>query len=145
MTITSFAKPDAHSSTGKAKILIAEDDPVFRHLLQFTLTRAGHQVIVAQDGEMAYRRWLDGDINVVVTDHQMPRCTGLELIDRMEAHLNNLDEMPAVIFCTAKGLELDRQSLFSKSHVRDVIAKPFSPRQLTRRIDEVLSAISEVM
>ncbi|MEM1227521.1 MAG: response regulator [Planctomycetota bacterium] len=131
-------------------VLIAEDDPVFRHLLQYTLQRAGYRVVAVADGESAWQRWLAGGIHLLVTDQQMPRCSGIELISRIEDHCRSVvmgddtsrdgspSERTPIILCTAKGLELDRRRLSDQLGLIDVLSKPFSPKQLTRLADGVL-------
>jgi two-component system NtrC family sensor kinase len=65
------------------KILIAEDDPVSRRLLQSYLERWGHEVTSAQDGAEAWRLFEEGDFPIVISDWMMPEMDGLELIRRV--------------------------------------------------------------
>src|SRR6056297_2438641 len=65
-------------------VLIAEDDPVFRRVISFTLSRCSLAVEAVGDGDAAYRRLREGGIDFLVTDHQMPICSGLELIERLQ-------------------------------------------------------------
>lgn len=121
-------------------VLIAEDDPVFRHLLQFTIERAGYTVEVTADGDAAWKRLQSGDIDLLVTDQQMPSCTGIELLLRIanggeESNQSN-PLIRAAILCTAKGLEIDRRRLKEQFGLLEVVGKPFSPKQLVRIIDE---------
>lgn len=113
-------------------VLIAEDDPVFRRVMSFSIARSGLTVESVGDGEAAYQRLCRGGIQFLVTDHQMPICSGLELLERLEA--NSEIVFPPAILCTAKGLELDSQALESRFHLAAVIHKPFSPRKLTELI-----------
>lgn len=119
-------------------VLVAEDDSVFRHLLQFTIARAGYNVIAVGDGEAAWQRLQLGDIDFLVTDHQMPRCSGLELIARMQQDSPWSQQQDRIILCTAKGLEIDRDVITRQIGVRAVMSKPFSPKQLVIEIDHVL-------
>ncbi len=125
------------SMTHPPCILVAEDDPVSRHLLQFTLHQAGYVVVTAADGEQAWERLQHGDIDLLLTDHQMPRCSGVELLERIEAARHGgRNLVDAAILCTAKGLELDRQKLQKEHGLLAVIGKPFSPRRLAQTIDD---------
>lgn len=114
------------------RLLIAEDDPAFRRVIQFTLERAGWQVIAAPDGMAAAEQLERSSFDCLVTDHQMPRMSGIELIEtvRNVMQLNN----PEIILCTAKGLELDAQKLQQQYRLAAVLHKPFSPRQLVNVI-----------
>jgi CheY-like chemotaxis protein len=119
-------------------VLIAEDDPVFRRVMGFSIARSGLTVESVGDGEAAYERLCRGGVDFLVTDHQMPICSGLELLDRLGAH-QSLPQ-PPVILCTAKGLELDSQGLESRYGLVAVMHKPFSPRKLSELILQHIGA-----
>lgn len=126
-------------------VLIAEDDPVFRRLLQFTIERAGYTVVVTANGNEAWERLQQGGIDLLVTDQQMPHCTGIELLHRIANAPSSVDDeagnstnhlLDATILCTAKGLEIDRQLLKEQFGLLEVIGKPFSPKQLAHILDQ---------
>lgn len=113
-------------------VLIVEDDPVFRRVMNFTVARCGFTVETASDGEAAYHRLCMGGVDFLVTDHQMPICSGLELLEKLAANADLT--RPPTILCTAKGLELDSQGLQEKFDLAAVMHKPFSPRKLSELI-----------
>lgn len=113
-------------------VLIAEDDPVFRRVMSFSIARSGLTVESVPDGAAAYERLCQGGIHFLVTDHQMPICSGLELLEKLA--LNNRIQFPPTILCTAKGLELDSHGLQSRYNLVAVMHKPFSPRKLCELI-----------
>ncbi len=57
-------------------VLIAEDDPVFRRVMSFSIARTGLTVESVGDGLSAYERLCQGGIDFLITDHQMPICSG---------------------------------------------------------------------
>lgn len=122
----------------KPTVLIVEDDPVFRRVMSFTVARCGLDVETASDGDKAYDRLIKGGIDFLVTDHQMPVCTGVELFLRLEK--NNDVAQPPTILCTAKGLELDSHALQTRFNLIAIMHKPFSPRKLS---DLILSRIGD--
>ncbi len=61
------------------KILIAEDEPLTRLVLQKALEGAGHEVITAGDGLEAFEKYCVSGARVVVSDWEMPEMSGLEL------------------------------------------------------------------
>ena len=85
-----------------ARILIVEDERTDQVLLHAILVGAGHEVHVARDGEHAFKTYLRRDIQVVVTDLQMPNVDGLELI---EALLSMFPDA-AIIAVSGKGPSL---------------------------------------
>lgn len=113
-------------------VLIAEDDPVFRRVMTFSIARCGLTVEAVGNGAAAYERLIKGGIHFLVTDHQMPICSGLELLDKL--HANPEIQFPPAILCTAKGLELDSHGLQSRYNLVAVMHKPFSPRKLSELI-----------
>ncbi len=60
------------------RILVAEDDPVSAKILQITLQHFGHEVVVTNSGEEAWRQFDQEPFRVVVSDWMMPGVDGLE-------------------------------------------------------------------
>ena len=118
-------------------ILIVEDDPVFRRVLHFTVTRSGFNSDTASNGEEAFQRLMLGGIDLLVTDLQMPICSGLELLQRLDS-LENF-RRPGTILCTAKGMELDTEELKKRYGLIAVMHKPFSPRKLADLISRSIT------
>jgi CheY-like chemotaxis protein len=108
-------------------VLIAEDDPVFRRVSCFTVSKCGVQVEAVGDGATALQRLLAGGIDFLVTDHEMPGLSGVEVLEQVAS---SGTAVPPTILCTAKGLELDSQGLTERFDLVAVIHKPFSPRRL---------------
>lgn len=113
-------------------ILIVEDDPVFRRVLTFTVERSGFKVETANHGGHGYDRLMQGGIDFLVTDLQMPICTGIELLERLEMLRDY--KRPQTILYTAKGLELDGEALIKRFGLTAIMHKPFSPRKLSGAI-----------
>ncbi|MEM9586419.1 MAG: response regulator [Planctomycetota bacterium] len=122
-------------------VLIAEDDPVFRRVITFTVAKRGFQVEALSDGRQAWDRLQKGGIDFLVTDHQMPYLSGVELLEKC---LRADDvAVPPAILCTAKGLELDAAGLISRYNLVEVLHKPFSPRKLSDLIAKSLEERSQ--
>jgi CheY-like chemotaxis protein len=67
------------------RILVADDDPVIRRLLGSILVRGGYDVLYASDGEAAWSVLQEQSVDLVISDHSMPGCTGLELLRQIRA------------------------------------------------------------
>src|ERR1039458_9853176 len=65
------------------RILVADDDEDIRYLLSTVLAGAGYDVNAASDGQQAWEALLHGHYDLLVTDNDMPRLTGIELIGRI--------------------------------------------------------------
>ncbi len=68
------------------RVLIADDDPVSRHLLSRTLAQWGYEVSAARDGTEAWRLFEERDHPLVILDWVMPGLDGLELVRRIRAN-----------------------------------------------------------
>ena len=68
-----------------AHVLVVDDEPSFRALLRDILEEAGHAVTEARDGAEALAFLERGTFDVVLTDRQMPKVDGLELVRRIRA------------------------------------------------------------
>jgi diguanylate cyclase (GGDEF)-like protein len=113
------------------KILIAEDDAVSRLVLERTLERWGHEVLVASDGEEAWARFLASACQFVITDWMMPRTDGLELCRRIRAAEGR--DYTYVILLTARSQKRDLVEGMSAG-ADDFITKPFDNAELEARI-----------
>lgn len=120
-------------------ILIVEDDAVFRRVLSFTVGKTGLNVETASNGELGYQRLKQGGIDFLVTDLQMPICTGVELLTRLQ---DEGFDRPPTILCTAKGLELDTEMLKNKFSLTAILHKPFSPRNLSELVVSSMEPVS---
>lgn len=128
---------NADSHNRKRRILVADDEEYIVRVVSFKLESAGYEVVEAIDGADAWSKVRAGDIDLVLTDHQMPLMTGLELAGRIAADPSTR-HIP-VIMLTARGFRLDAEEIVA-SRIVDLIAKPFSPRGLLDRIRETLEA-----
>ena len=118
-----------------AKILIAEDERDIRDLITFTLRFAGHDVITAVNGEEAYNLAQEALPDLIVMDVRMPRMTGYEAC-RVLRENDQTKNIP-VVFLSAKGQEAEVQTGLEAGAV-EYILKPFSPDQLTERVQAIL-------
>lgn len=122
---------------GSLRLLIAEDEPHIRRILATLLESSGFQVDVAVDGTEALDR-LGGTFpyDLVLMDLMMPGATGLEVLDRVRG-MEHRKGLPVIIL-TAKGQDTDRLRAFELG-ADDFITKPFSPKKLLSRVDEILA------
>ena len=67
-------------------ILLAEDSPTERLLVERLLSNLGHEVVTAQDGDEAWALFLERRPDVIISDWNMPNCSGLELCKRVRDH-----------------------------------------------------------
>ena len=74
------------ASTTKKKILVAEDDPSIRRIVEITLAKEGLEVIAASDGEEAFQKALIEQPDAILLDIMMPKMNGLEVCSKLKAN-----------------------------------------------------------
>jgi|GEM_PF-852775 len=122
---------------GAETILVADDDPPLRSLVEQTLLSAGYAVILAEDADTAVERFVRNRerIALVVLDVIMPRKNGREALAEMKAvspEVKALFISGYTADILSRRTELDEEVAF--------IAKPFRPQQLLNKIRELLDA-----
>jgi DNA-binding response OmpR family regulator len=119
------------------KCLVVDDDVAICDLLQTKLTNAGHEVIVANDGVagLAFARSEMPD--VILLDVVMPELGGLEACEQLRSDVVTAN-MPIVLVSSGKSGEDIQRGLDAGAN--GYITKPFSPREVVRRIQEIVDA-----
>ena len=115
-----------------ARILIVDDDTATVIFLSNILARAGHETFLAKDGRTALSTFGATEIDVVITDLQMPGMHGLELI----TVLRDASPRPAIIAISGTGR--DQLDMAQAVGADETLLKPFRP-------DELLSAVSRAV
>ena len=118
-------------------VLVADDDEDILSLVAFRLTKAGYRLVTATDGEQALALALDRSPDLAVLDVMMPKLTGLEVTERIRASEHGR-RMPIVLL-TARVQEADI-ALGVAAGADDYVKKPFSPQELSSRIEAILEA-----
>jgi len=124
------------------RLLLCDDEVHILRAAEFKLKRAGYEVRIVFDGQQAFEAIQADHPDLLVTDYQMPRMDGLQLIARLREH-EATAQLPIVLL-TAKGMELDKSELISRFRLSAVFSKPFSPRELLTRVEQVIGPASEV-
>jgi DNA-binding response OmpR family regulator len=124
-------------------ILLCDDEPHILGAARYKLAAAGYEVECAADGEEGWQAMCRRRPDLLITDCNMPRLSGLELLERMRA-TPALAALPAIML-TAKGLELSRDELRERLKVFALVGKPFSPRELLRLVQDALAAAAQAV
>ena len=116
-----------------AKILIADDEQLIRKLIGDCLKKEGHEVLEAENGEVALRLFeTNKDLELALLDIMMPEVDGWEVCRR----IREKSDMP-VILVSARSQDFD-QIVGFEAGADDYVTKPFSLAVLSRRIDTLL-------
>ena len=123
--------------TAKARILVADDEPHIRRILQFLLEQEGFEVQMAEDGEEAWKAVASFQPDLVLLDVMMPSMDGFAVLEIIRAGFETA-RLP-VILLTAKGEEQDKVKGL-KGGANDYIVKPFNHDELLLRVSNLLEA-----
>ncbi len=119
----------------RARILYVDDDPALRSLGRRMLMLAGYEVDTAEDGAAAWTALLDSHYALLVTDNEMPRVTGVELIRKLR-----LAGMTVPIILTSGSFDTLLQTDLARLECEALLAKPFTLDHLSMTVHEVLRA-----
>lgn len=117
-------------------ILVVDDESHILHVVSLKLQNAGFTVLTANDGEEALEVAASSAIDMVITDFQMPGISGLELSRKLHSEPGRKN-LP-VMLLTAHGLALEPVEL-AQSGITACQSKPFSPRDLLEKVNELLN------
>jgi two-component system, OmpR family, alkaline phosphatase synthesis response regulator PhoP len=118
------------------KILVADDEAHILHVVSMKLRNAGFEVLTAVDGEEAYELCSAEKPDLLITDYQMPLMTGLELCTLLRGQESTRD-IPAIML-TARGFDIEPEEM-EAARISAVLAKPFSPREVLARVNDLLA------
>ena len=119
----------------KGKILVVDDEIYIVHILDFSLGMEGYEVVTALDGEQALEKVTSEKPDLIVLDIMMPKLDGYEVCKSIKS--NAATKHVPVILLSAKGRNVDQKMGFEVG-ADDYITKPFSPRKLVERINQLL-------
>jgi DNA-binding NtrC family response regulator len=118
------------------RILVVDDDPGIRRVLQLLLTKSGYQVTQASDGFEALRLWREHGGDLVITDLHMPEKNGIEMIVELLTHSPGMR-----IIAMSGGGQTKRLDLLGNATMLGAvftIEKPFT-------LPEILSLVSRAL
>ncbi|MBN1367020.1 MAG: response regulator transcription factor [Dehalococcoidales bacterium] len=119
------------------RVLVVDDDVNTVELVRLYLSRDGHRVITAYEGDEALRLAREAHPDLIVLDLMLPGIDGLTICRTLRAE----SDVP-IIMLTAKTTEEDRLTGLSLG-ADDYVTKPFSPKELAARVRAVLRRLPE--
>jgi DNA-binding NtrC family response regulator len=117
------------------RILIAEDEEIIRWIISNTLADDGYAVNAAADGEQAWEALRHDSYDLLVTDNEMPRLTGVKLIERIRQSGMSL---PVIVASGSFSVESVRD--YPQLQIAAVIPKPFDKLEFLDTVRNVLSS-----
>jgi two-component system alkaline phosphatase synthesis response regulator PhoP len=127
-------------SSVKHKILIVDDEPDIRELIEYNLKKEGYQVFTASNGQEGVSEAKRSHPDLIILDIMMPKMDGIEacrILRTMNEFKNTF-----MVFLTARSEEYSEIAGFNVG-ADDYIAKPIKPRALVSRINAILRRNSQ--
>ena len=122
---------------GTETILLVEDEELLAMVTRAALEAKGYSVLHARDGVEAIELFRDNQeqIGLVLSDFGLPKMSGVEAIERMKRLRPDLK-----CILVSGYLDPEQRADIEGSKVNDIIEKPYLPRDILRRIREILDA-----
>jgi len=116
-------------------VLVVEDEPNIILSLEFLVKEAGYDVRIARDGEEALKAVAEDRPDVVILDVMIPKRDGYDVCQTIRA--NPAWKDMRIIMLTARGRESEKEKGLALG-ADDYIIKPFSTRELTTKLKQIL-------
>ncbi|MDR3673548.1 MAG: response regulator [Holophaga sp.] len=133
-----FAQADPAPEANGPLVLFAEDSKVTRSLIGSWLAKGGYRVLEARDGQAAWESYCAAPdpscFSLLVTDLDMPRMSGLELVERVRGRD---PQMPVLVLTASADMEALNQVLLL--HVNEFLNKPFDSQVLLEHVRRLMA------
>ncbi len=121
-------------------VVVADDEEDILDLVTTIIERSGHEVLPVRDGAAALAAIRERRPDLVILDIAMPEVDGLEVLRRLRSDART-SELP-VLLLSARAQEDDVRLAFATG-ANAYVKKPFSPGELSRRVDNLLGAAAQ--
>lgn len=119
------------------KLLVVDDSATMRRIIKNTLARLGYKDVL--EGEDGVKGWeamdANPDVEMLITDWNMPEMNGLELVKKVRAD-DRFTDLPIIMVTTEGGKAEVITAL--KAGVNNYIVKPFTPQVLKEKLGAVM-------
>lgn len=122
------------------KVLIADDEPDIREIIEYNLTREGYLVQTAKDGNEALTKARSFKPDLIILDIMMPYKNGVEVCEILRSQSDFQQTM--IIFLTARSDE-SSQIKGLETGGDDYISKPVSPKVLMSRVNAIFRRVNK--
>lgn len=123
----------AKGIVSKGRFLLVDDEPSLRRLAEIGLTDAGFSVIPAMDGQEGWERLSVEDFDVLITDLDMPRLNGLELVKKLR---DEGYDLPVIV--VTGSTELNSPNDVPELRLQSVLHKPYVLSDLVSAAEQAM-------
>lgn len=119
-----------------SKILVIEDDPSAKRLVEYTLTHQGYEVITASNGLQGLRKARAENPDLVILDIMLPGLDGYEICSRLREETATANML--ILMLSSKVREIDKETGL-KIGADDYLAKPAPPSMIIEKVASLLA------
>ena len=133
-----FSNENLEKSKKTLKILVAEDNAINQRVARFNLEKLGHEIQIAENGEIAVQKFKDNQFDLVFMDIQMPVMDGIDATKkiRMFELKEGKTKKTPIVAMTANTLKGDKET-FMGAGMTDYIGKPFKAHELVALLNRI--------
>ncbi len=118
------------------KVLFVDDSPTMRRIIQNSLNKIGYDDLVgAENGVEALEKLEDVEVDLIITDWNMPEMNGEQLVVKLREDPKYKDK--PILMVTTRGMKEDVITAV-KIGVNGYVVKPFTPEVLKKKINDIL-------
>ncbi len=139
--LTSETQTDVESSDETLRVLLAEDNPVNQKVAIGILKKRGHEVVVAENGQIAVDLLEKDEFDLVFMDMQMPVMGGLEATEAIRVNESGTGRHIPIIALTANAMKGDEERC-RNAGMDEYVSKPISPKKLFAAIEKVRQLVT---
>jgi|SRR5205085_3043603 len=127
----------AKTASASRRILVADDDPVIRHLVTSIVQKEGYTAVTVEDGRAAFRLLQqDADFKAAIFDMMMPHLEGLEIMRHMQTE-RRLMRIPVMMITSEQSPKLLSDGFAAGAAI--FLPKPFTAAQLQTMLHTLFS------
>jgi DNA-binding response OmpR family regulator len=120
------------------RILVVEDTANIRRIIAGTLRSRGYEVVESEEGQEAWKRVVEGGVDLVVLDAMLPRKSGIEVCSGMKKD-PRFSGIPVLLLTAAPEVP-GGGSWKERAGADDFLAKPFKMQDLVSRVERLLAS-----
>lgn len=126
------------AANSKYNFLIVEDNDTMREGIVRVVEKMGHRAVETADAEQAEKQLSKTKFDLLISDYKLPGMTGIELLEKIKLIS---PETEAMLITAYGSIELAVEAM--KKGAADFITKPFSPEELTLKVNLILERVQQ--
>ena len=126
------------AANSKYNFLIVEDNDTMREGIVRVVEKMGHKTVETSDAEQAEKQLSKTKFDLLISDYKLPGMTGLDLLEKVK---QSCPETETLLITAYGSIELAVEAM--KKGAADFITKPFSPEELTLKVNLVLERVQQ--